>query len=144
MSDTLSIHERRLAKAREYKVKHREAVLAKNREYNRNRLADPVRKAAYLEQTKRSKAKLEYKEKWHQYDKERDPVKVAARNKIRGLISDGRLIRGKCVICDKPEAQAHHEDYSKPFEIYWLCPSHHNEAHKDSSLLHGKESTTVK
>lgn len=25
--------------------------------------------------------------------------------------------------------QAHHDDYSKPLEVRWLCPSHHKLHH---------------
>jgi hypothetical protein len=38
--------------------------------------------------------------------------------------------RGNCEICDIPNAHAHHEDYSKPFEVRWLCRKHHRELHQ--------------
>lgn len=27
---------------------------------------------------------------------------------------------------------AHHDDYSKPFNVRWLCPQHHREWHKNN------------
>lgn len=39
-------------------------------------------------------------------------------------MADGRL--GKC-----KEAQAHHEDYTKPFDVVWLCTKHHAERHRE-------------
>lgn len=139
---TLSQKDIRLAKARAYKAAHRDEVLKKNREYNRARLADPLRRAVFIEQTNKSKRK--HAAKWKDYDRARDPQKLKARNQIRQRIHDGRLIRGACVICQRPNAQAHHDDYSKPFEIHWLCQRHHNEAHKNPAILIGKEATHVK
>ena len=37
---------------------------------------------------------------------------------------------GYCEKCNKVNAQAHHDDYSKPLNIRWLCPLHHKEEHK--------------
>jgi hypothetical protein len=32
--------------------------------------------------------------------------------------------------CGKPNAHAHHEDYSQPLLIKWLCPEHHGIIHR--------------
>lgn len=48
---------------------------------------------------------------------------------------DGYL--GKCKDCAKKDThdnyrlnfQAHHEDYSKPIDVMWLCFRHHRERH---------------
>ncbi|GAG03219.1 unnamed protein product, partial [marine sediment metagenome] len=41
----------------------------------------------------------------------------------------GRLKRGKCLVCGDEKTEAHHEDYSKPLEVKWLCKKHHSELH---------------
>lgn len=51
----------------------------------------------------------------------------ASRIVINALAS-GRIKRGNCVVCGEI-AEAHHEDYSKPLEITWLCHKHHLERH---------------
>ena len=33
------------------------------------------------------------------------------------------------------QGQRHHDDYSKPFEIRWLCRKHHKEEHKNLKVL---------
>jgi hypothetical protein len=52
--------------------------------------------------------------------------------KTRKLIYDGVIKREACKICGKV-AEAHHKDYSNPFDIVWLCSKHHHRWHK-----HGK------
>jgi hypothetical protein len=42
----------------------------------------------------------------------------------------GELISLPCEACGNPNTHAHHDDYNKPFDIRWLCPSHHKQHHK--------------
>ena len=36
-----------------------------------------------------------------------------------------------CLFCgDKFSVQGHHENYSKPLDVLWLCRSHHADLHK--------------
>jgi hypothetical protein len=59
---------------------------------------------------------------------ERGCPKEKARRKIRYEIKMGRILRQPCEICGA-EAQAHHDDYSKPLDVRWFCPKHHKEHH---------------
>lgn len=46
-------------------------------------------------------------------------------------LRDGVLVRQPCEVCgDAVGIHGHHEDYSKPLEICWLCLWHHRERHK--------------
>lgn len=54
----------------------------------------------------------------------------AARQFINNAIRDGKLIRQPCEECGLEPAEAHHEDYSKPSDVRWLCKTHHSEHHK--------------
>lgn len=55
--------------------------------------------------------------------------KGRAAQKLRDAIRQGKLNRQPCEVCHKPSAQGHHTDYSKPYDVKWLCPQHHREEH---------------
>jgi hypothetical protein len=70
-------------------------------------------------------------------NKKQDPkykdqsFKENVRSFTRRCIKTGILIRESCRICGTNEnIEAHHEDYSKPLDIIWLCRNHHREHHK--------------
>ena len=62
---------------------------------------------------------------------------VKIRNKVYGKVAHaikmGKLIKPKsCSRCRKESdnIEAHHEDYSKPLEVIWLCLECHHEIHR--------------
>ena len=61
--------------------------------------------------------------------RENHPDKKKAIYKSSNAIRDGKLTRKPCEVCGKEKAQAHHDDYSKPLDVRWLCVKHHNEHH---------------
>lgn len=52
-----------------------------------------------------------------------------ARRLVRSAIESGRLNRQACEVCGASKVHAHHDDYSKPLAVRWLCPTHHYEHH---------------
>lgn len=65
--------------------------------------------------------------------KRQNPEKVAAHRMVASALKGGRLKNpGKCSICGKitEYLDAHHDDYSKPLDIVWLCISCHRRKHK--------------
>jgi hypothetical protein len=59
----------------------------------------------------------------------RDPVKMNARRLVRAAIQNGSLKRLPCEKCAAANAEAHHDDYSVPLNVRWLCKEHHAEHH---------------
>jgi hypothetical protein len=59
--------------------------------------------------------------------------KYLAHKAVWGAIRDGRLVRQPCERCGSPDSHAHHEDYSRRFDVMWLCALHHKERHRESS-----------
>ena len=63
----------------------------------------------------------------------RYPEKASARKEVGRAIRAGTLSRGPCEVCGfDGRTHAHHDDYSKPLDVRWLCQRHHTEQHKDS------------
>lgn len=60
---------------------------------------------------------------------ERNPAKRSAHQAVGNAIRAGKLIRQPCEQCGAV-AQAHHDDYSKPLDVRWLCTTHHAEWHR--------------
>ncbi len=83
--------------------------------YERKRCQDPRRKKKALEYQKTRRAKY--------------PERFKARNAVSNAIRDGRLTRQPCEVCGDIKSQAHHEDYSRPLDVQWLCFKHHRETH---------------
>lgn len=54
-----------------------------------------------------------------------------AHQAVTKALSDGILTRQPCEQCGAA-AIAHHDDYSKPLEVRWLCRKHHRLWHKDN------------
>lgn len=82
-------------------------------EYERRRFNDPERQVKLKQYRATSKAN--------------HPDKYKARNAVSNALRDGRLQRGACEVCGADKVQAHHDDYSKPLEVRWLCFKHHRE-----------------
>lgn len=59
-----------------------------------------------------------------------------AKSLVRQAILHGKLKIMPCEVCGKIEhVHAHHEDYSKPLEVRWLCRSHHRQLHTNRFVL---------
>lgn len=73
----------------------------------------------------RAQKRAYYHKRKHDYR-----MQISARNAVNNAVNAGKLERGSCETCGAPKAEAHHEDYSRPMDIVWLCRKHHNERHR--------------
>jgi len=119
------------------------------RRYKRKRRTNPVYRKAereYSTSPKRLEAQRLYKKKWRTEHRElvaegnkarrkKSKKKIAAQKKIYRAVRDGKIRRpSTCSKADntcRGDTQAHHLDYDKPFEVVWLCMSHHQREHLD-------------
>lgn len=117
--------------------KHREANLEKVREYDKRRATLPHRIQARREyfQTEagkkaRNKASAEYKKKY--------PMKYAAHVIVRNAIRNGKFTQANnCSVCDSTgKIEGHHDDYTKPLEVRWLCEKCHKEWHRHNKPIY--------
>lgn len=103
------------AAERERYQRNREKSLKQQREYKRRRYAEGYRGAV-------------------------DSERRAARLKLQAAVRDGRITRPDtcedCGVVAPPSADglvnihAHHDDYSKPFDVRWLCAACHGKQHR--------------
>ena len=63
----------------------------------------------------------------------RNPEKTIAHRQVFVAVRAGRLKRKKCV-CGK-RGEAHHDDYSKPLDVLWMCKLHHRAYHRGDFTL---------
>ena len=62
----------------------------------------------------------------------RDPVnqmKLAAHTMVAAALKLGLLVAEPCRKCRRKRAEAHHEDYTRPLDVVWLCRRHHKGLH---------------
>ena len=62
---------------------------------------------------------------------EKKKIKMRARNYACIAEKKGILKRQPCEICASDKAEKHHEDYSKPLEVRWLCRQCHLAVHAE-------------
>jgi hypothetical protein len=56
-------------------------------------------------------------------------AKGNARSMARVYQRRGKIVPQPCEQCGAP-AQKHHDDYSRPLDVRWLCRKHHMELHR--------------
>jgi hypothetical protein len=83
---------------------------------------------------KESKRRIEGKTKKYKKQLRRSPASDILSRAIRSKIIEKK----PCEVCGKIRAQGHHEDYSKPLDVVWLCIRHHNDRH-----IHLRDSKTL-
>lgn len=63
------------------------------------------------------------------YHEAEDKEKYRARGRLNDAIRKGKLTREPCEVCGVEPTEGHHDDYSKPLEVRWLCRAHHAQHH---------------
>jgi hypothetical protein len=68
--------------------------------------------------------------------------KNRVRRATRHAIAAGAIKVQPCEVCGETKVDAHHDDYSKPLEVRFLCRYHHTQHHKaerSKSLAKGED-----
>jgi len=103
------------------------------RDYDKHRAMQPHRVAQRLQYQQTESGKLatsRARTKWL----EKNPKKRAASTAVGNAVRDGRLEKPEiCEECGSGgRTHGHHDDYSKPLEVRWLCPKCHYGWHKEN------------
>jgi len=111
---------------RAYQKRHADENKESRAAYERERAQRPERKKGAYEVLRR----------WRKNNPEkvreqasRYPEKRMARRIVWNAVQDGRLKKELCGECGSEKVHAHHEDYSKPLEVEWLCARCHRKRH---------------
>jgi ribosomal protein S27AE len=123
-----------LKATREWRQTNRDKVRAQKRRFwtrHKDRLNEVRRDPAQREHQNALRREA-YRQDPRRVLSQVDPVKRYARFRVWQAVNSGQLVRGDCVFCGASNAQAHHEDYSKPLEVTWMCPRCHSAYHREA------------
>lgn len=67
-------------------------------------------------------------------------IRMAAREAVADAVRSGRMNREPCERCGDVDSEGHHDDYSKPLKVRWLCRAHHREVHREIGKPMGRRS----
>lgn len=120
-------------KMREWWSKNREPQLEKKRSHyyplyyqkNASKINAKIKEYVKTEAGRRMRVRCEANQRI------RNPQKIAARQMVRCAIVCGMLVKKICERCQNPKAEAHHDDYTKPLEVRWLCHRCHRIRHQE-------------
>lgn len=104
--------------------------LARHQDYERRRSSTPERKKQRSEYQKARRSKY--------------PEKERAHGTVAKAVASGKLVPNPCEICGDTSVQAHHDDYSRPTDVRWLCFRHHREVHGQKVVATNLKSPTYK
>lgn len=76
-----------------------------------------------------------FREYWKSYMKKHHEL-GCAHSKVALAVKKGLIKKSPCEECGKEDAEAHHDDYSKPLEVRWLCHKCHMEWHRFNKAKH--------
>jgi hypothetical protein len=111
------IKRRAAAVAQQDSTDHKQSISEYQKKYLEEYRQRPEFKAAKLEQGRRYRAAAANRHK------------ERAWNAVQKAKMQGTLIQQPCEICGRGRTHAHHDDYSKPLDVRWLCHDHHTEVH---------------
>ena len=63
-------------------------------------------------------------------DRKKHAMHHSARAKAREAVAKGAITRRACELCEDENTVMHHHDYSKPFDVNWLCKGCHEKIHR--------------
>lgn len=110
--------------------KHREANLEKIQAYDKARANNSHRVKARKNYVQTEAGKQAKKRAMDAYNK-RYPMAYASHVITSNAVRNGALIKpNNCSVCGSTEKiEGHHDDYTKPLEVRWLCESCHKKWH---------------
>jgi hypothetical protein len=104
-------------------IEKREQVRIQCRKYYLANQEELKKRSRLYQKKERTQKTREYREK--------NPEKYKARYAVSNALAKGKISKDEiCTICKTEcKLQAHHEDYSKPLDVIWVCVDCHAKIH---------------
>lgn len=99
---------------KKYYEEHKDYILARQKDYYKKN------KKRLYENSRESRIRFHKQTGW-------------ASSKAEYALRVGKIFKKSCEICGESNAEMHHDDYSKPLEVRWLCRRCHTEWHKNNT-----------
>ncbi len=106
----------------------------RSQRYDENWDREKENRQRYSSNPQQKKKSLESNRKYRQ----RNPQKTSAHNAVNNALRDGKIVRpDSCSDCGLAtrDLEAHHEDYSRPLDVKWLCTRCHGKRHRKMSSM---------
>lgn len=102
------------------------------RDYDKHRAMQPHRVAQRLAYQQSEQGKMVIKRNKERWARD-NPIKRAAQIRLGNAVRDKKVFKPeRCESCGAGgRIHGHHDDYSKPLEVRWLCPVCHSAWHKE-------------
>ncbi len=121
----------------------RKAMVRKNRAekaeyyraYDRERFKNDPKVAERHRRYQSTEAGKQSINRAHAKWKAGNPDRYACHNAVNNAVRDGKLVKpDSCEKCGASgvKIHGHHDDYSKPLDVRWLCPACHVEWHRNN------------
>ena len=116
---------------------YRKQNLDRIQEYDRQRSSLPHRIQAQKEYIKTDAGKQAKKKAFGVYRK-KHPMVYASHVITNNAIRDGKLLPANiCSVCNSTgKIEKHHDDYTKPLEVRWLCEQCHKQWHRHNKPIY--------
>lgn len=115
--------------SRAYQAQYREASSTYIRAYDRerNKTEDRRKKREAYRRSENYKSRLaKWKAKWAGMNRQ----KTWCHQQVASAIKRGDIAPEPCFFCQSEDRlQAHHPNYDKPLDVFWLCVTCHNKLH---------------
>jgi ribosomal protein S27AE len=107
-------------------LRRREEILARHRaRYRAKREEILLYQKEYLKSDKAKESGYKKARAWAA----RNPEKRKAHELVKAAIRKGDLKKLLCSQCGNRKSLAHHQDYSRPLDVTWLCRECHRREH---------------
>lgn len=127
------MEKKRTEEKKSYYLRNREYILEQRRKYREKHKTIPGKRNEYYKEYRRKNKEIIKEKNKARRKKYYGDLKWRARKDLENAINRKEILKpSKCSNCKNTNKEAriegHHEDYSKPLVVLWLCTGCHRQA----------------